>query len=67
MTDIQGALGSAQMDRAAEIVAERQRLARIYDQAFADLDWLRTPACPEGYSMVTKVIHACLGPMILVK
>jgi dTDP-4-amino-4,6-dideoxygalactose transaminase len=49
MTDIQGALGSAQMDRAAEIVAERQRLARIYDQAFADLDWLRTPACPEGY------------------
>jgi perosamine synthetase len=49
MTDIQGALGSAQMDRAAEIVAERQRLARIYDQAFADLDWLRTPACPKGY------------------
>ena len=49
MTDIQGALGSAQMDRAAEIVAERQRLARIYDQAFAGLDWLRTPACPEGY------------------
>ena len=49
MTDIQGALGSAQMDRAAEIVAERQRLAGIYDRAFADLDWLRTPACPEGY------------------
>ena len=49
MTDIQGALGSAQMDRATEIVAERQRLAGVYDQAFADLDWLRTPACPEGY------------------
>jgi len=49
MTDFQGALGSAQMDRAAEIVAERQRLAGVYDQAFADLDWLRTPACSEGY------------------
>ena len=49
MTDIQGALGSAQMDRAAEIVAERQRLAGIYDRAFSGLDWLRTPACPEGY------------------
>jgi perosamine synthetase len=49
MTDIQGALGSAQMDRAAEIVAERQRLAGVYDQAFAHLDWLRTPACPAGY------------------
>lgn len=49
MTDIQGALGSAQMDRATEIVAERQLLAGVYDQAFADLDWLRTPECPEGY------------------
>jgi len=49
MTDIQGALGSAQMDRAVEIVLERQRLARIYDQAFGDLAWLRTPKCPEGY------------------
>lgn len=50
MTDIQGALGSAQMDRAEAIVEERQKLARIYDHAFAGLDWLRTPSCPEGYS-----------------
>jgi dTDP-4-amino-4,6-dideoxygalactose transaminase len=50
MTDIQGALGSAQMDRAPEIVAERQRLADRYDEAFEDLPWLRTPASPEGYT-----------------
>jgi len=43
MTDIQGALGSAQMSRASEIIAERQELARRYDLALADLDWLRTP------------------------
>lgn len=49
MTDIQAALGAAQMDRAADIVAERQRLARVYDEAFADLEWLRTPAHNEGY------------------
>ncbi|MDC1527528.1 DegT/DnrJ/EryC1/StrS family aminotransferase [Gammaproteobacteria bacterium] len=49
MTDIQAALGAAQMDRAAEIVAERQRLAAVYDRAFADLSWFRTPVCPEGY------------------
>jgi perosamine synthetase len=49
MTDLQGALGSAQMDRAAEIVAERRRLARRYDEAFAGIHWLRTPACPVGY------------------
>jgi dTDP-4-amino-4,6-dideoxygalactose transaminase len=49
MTDIQAALGSAQMDRAANIIAERQRLAAVYDRALAGLTWLRTPLCPEGY------------------
>ena len=49
MTDIQGALGSAQMDRAAEIIAERQRLAHRYDEAFADLDWLQTPSNLDDY------------------
>jgi perosamine synthetase len=49
MTDFQAALGSAQMDRAEAIVAERRRLAMRYDEAFADLDWLRTPARLEGY------------------
>ncbi len=44
MTDLQAALGVAQMERASDIVAERQRLAAVYDDAFADLDWLRTPA-----------------------
>ena len=43
MTDLQGALGSAQMDRASEILTERRRLAQLYDQAFIDLPWLRTP------------------------
>jgi dTDP-4-amino-4,6-dideoxygalactose transaminase len=53
MTDLQAALGAAQMERAADIVAERQRLARIYDEAFAGLPWLKTPAhvggCEHGY------------------
>lgn len=48
MTDLQAALGAAQMDRAAEIIAERQRLARIYDDAFAELAWLKTPAHIDG-------------------
>jgi perosamine synthetase len=43
MTDLQGALGSAQMDRAKEIVSERQNLAQRYDDAFAALNWLRSP------------------------
>jgi perosamine synthetase len=49
MTDIQGALGSAQMDRAHDVIHERRRRAAAYDELLADLDWLRTPAVPAGY------------------
>ena len=59
MTDIQGALGSAQMDRASEIVGERRRLAVIYDKAFADLPWLAVPRVPEGYEHGYQS-YACL-------
>jgi len=43
MTDIQGALGSSQMDRAYSILKERRRLAEIYNIAFKDFEWLSTP------------------------
>jgi len=49
MTDLQAALGAAQMHRAASIVAERRALADRYDAAFSDLDWLQTPEAPPGY------------------
>lgn len=49
MTDIQGALGCAQMDRAAEILAARAQVARGYDEALRDLNWLRLPVTPAGY------------------
>jgi dTDP-4-amino-4,6-dideoxygalactose transaminase len=48
MTDLQAALGAAQMERAVDIIVERQRLANIYDKAFADLLWFKTPAHVEG-------------------
>jgi dTDP-4-amino-4,6-dideoxygalactose transaminase len=48
MTDIQGALGCAQMDRADWILGERRRRARLYDEALAGVDWLRTPTTPGG-------------------
>jgi perosamine synthetase len=49
MTDLQAALGSAQMERAAAIIAERQRLAAVYDAAFANLSWLKTPVHLDGF------------------
>lgn len=49
MTDLQAAIGAAQMDRAQAIIDERRRLAGIYDHAFSKLPWLKTPAHPAGY------------------
>ncbi|OQX11595.1 MAG: aminotransferase DegT [Desulfobulbaceae bacterium A2] len=49
MTDIQAALGAAQMERADAIIRERQRLAERYDTALADLHWLKTPVHVDGH------------------
>ncbi|MGQ9581652.1 MAG: DegT/DnrJ/EryC1/StrS family aminotransferase [Armatimonadota bacterium] len=49
MTDIQGALGCAQMERAEWILAERARRARLYDEMLAEVEWLQTPVVPDGY------------------
>jgi len=43
MTDIQAAIGSAQMNRANDILDERRRLAKNYDEALAEMGWLRAP------------------------
>lgn len=50
MTDLQGALGLAQMKRADEILEERRALARRYDESFAPLGWLRTPCAHADFS-----------------
>ena len=49
MTDIQGALGCAQMERADWIARERTRRARAYDEMLSDIEWLQTPTVPQDY------------------
>jgi perosamine synthetase len=49
MTDIQGALGCAQMARARGILEARTKRAHRYDEALSGLRWLRTPAVAPGY------------------
>ncbi|MCA9876922.1 MAG: DegT/DnrJ/EryC1/StrS family aminotransferase [Thermomicrobiales bacterium] len=49
MTDIQGALGCVQMDRAPAILAARTTAAQRYDELLADTSWLRPPVTPAGY------------------
>jgi dTDP-4-amino-4,6-dideoxygalactose transaminase len=49
LTDIQGALGCAQMERVPWFLERRRELAARYDEALAGVDWLRTPTTPDGY------------------
>ena len=49
MTDIQGAIGVVQMGRVGEIIAERRRLAKRYNEMLGDDERLQLPYEPEGY------------------
>jgi dTDP-4-amino-4,6-dideoxygalactose transaminase len=49
MTDIQGALGCAQMERAKWILEERTKRAHLYDEILRSVEWLDLPEVPNGY------------------
>jgi perosamine synthetase len=49
MTDIQGALGCAQMERAKWVIEERSKRAHLYDEMLKSVNWLEVPTVPEGY------------------
>jgi perosamine synthetase len=49
LTDIQGALGCAQMDRADWIQGKRRALAAQYDDRLAGVAWLERPVTPRGF------------------
>jgi perosamine synthetase len=47
MTDIQGALGVSQIDKAQWIQKQRLEKAKYYDKLLTDVDFLKIPQCPE--------------------
>lgn len=49
MTDLQGALGCAQLDRASWILERRRALAAAYTARLQGLDWLAPPIIPAGF------------------
>ena len=49
MTEIQGALGCAQMDRAQWILEERSKRAHFYNERLRGIEWLELPQVPDGY------------------
>jgi len=50
MTDMQGAIGVCQMEKAAEIQAKRRAVAERYDERLKEVDILTTPVTPDGYT-----------------
>ena len=49
MTDIQAAMGLAQMEKLDHILEERRQKAARYNNLLASFDWLTTPVEPEGH------------------
>jgi dTDP-4-amino-4,6-dideoxygalactose transaminase len=47
MTDIQGALGCAQMSRAETLLQARAHIACAYDSLLRDVSWLQRPVVPD--------------------
>ena len=50
LTDIQAAVGIKQLEKLDWIIAEREKIAHRYDEAFKDIDFLRLPSHTEGYT-----------------
>jgi dTDP-4-amino-4,6-dideoxygalactose transaminase len=49
MTDIQAAVGIKQLEKLDWIVEERRKIAKRYNDAFKDIDYIRLPIEQEGY------------------
>ena len=63
MTDIQGAIGCAQMQKLNYITGRRQELAHRYDRLLPQaVPWIRTPFVPEGYTHIYQTYCTMLIP-----
>ncbi len=49
MTDLQGAVGVAQMEKLEEILEIKSRLAREFNDRLSHISWLKLPVEPKGY------------------
>lgn len=59
MTDLQAAVGVAQITRLEAILVERRRLATRYREALGDMPHLHQPLIPEGYAHAFQA-YVCL-------
>ena len=54
ITDLQCALGRSQLKRLPEFITRRQQIVAQYNQALANLDWLKTPTLGYAFSPATR-------------
>jgi len=68
MTDMQGAVGTVQLNRLGELIDHRRSIAARYDEAFADVPWLTTPHVPPGsthsYQSYVCVVDELTAPAV---
>lgn len=59
MPEICAAVGLGQLERVHDLVARRQQIARMFDEAVAGCDWMIPQEVPEGYghSYYTYAVH----------
>ncbi len=50
MTDLQGALGVCQMKKVEWVLEERKKRAEIYNESLTEVEWLKTPVVPDGFT-----------------
>jgi dTDP-4-amino-4,6-dideoxygalactose transaminase len=62
MTDLQAAIGRVQLGKLDAFIEERRRLARRYDEALANVRWLRRPVAPDGYGHVWQSYVCWVDP-----
>lgn len=50
LTEIQGAMGSIQLEKFGWILSERNRQAKLYNELLSEVGWLQRPSAPEGWT-----------------
>ncbi|HTC85594.1 MAG TPA: DegT/DnrJ/EryC1/StrS family aminotransferase [Candidatus Acidoferrum sp.] len=64
LDEMSAALGVAQLERQAELMANRSRVAGVYDAAFAGHDWVKTPRVGPGETVDWFVYVIRLDPAL---
>jgi len=61
MTEIQAAIGIAQMNKLKQFISRRQQLAILYDELLHDIEWIKLPKALDGRNHTYQAYVIMLG------